>query len=283
MSIATIRTMAFVAVSAFACLTAATSPPAQAQTTGSRLDAIVKAKKIRVGMAPFAPFVYKDPKTNKLEGFEVEAAQLLAKDLGVELEIIEASWATIFAGLHTDKFDIVMSGSKRTLQRALAVSFSDAYVSLIQVAMVRKKDNIKSWADIDKKGANIASQLGGAGYLMLSKDYPQFVKNATLTPYRDAALCGDAVISGQAIAWFDDVVNLGTYMKNHPDAGLEFIEAPFPAHGEGNGYAIRRGDPDFLNWINIFVAKNINNGTYARLAEKYGLPPNILVKGWANR
>src|SRR5262245_16214251 len=146
MSVARVTTMALAVIAGFACAIAATSPSVEAQTTGSRIDAIVKAKKIRVGMAPFAPFVYKDPKTNQLEGFEVEAALLFAKDLGVESEIIESSWATIFAGLHTDKFDIVMSGSKRTLQRALALSFSDAYVSLAQVAMVRKKDNIKSWA-----------------------------------------------------------------------------------------------------------------------------------------
>lgn len=256
---------------------------AEAQVAGSRLDAVVKAKKIRVGMAEFAPFVTKDPKTNQLEGFEVDVARTLAKELGVDMELVEATWPTLFAGLHANKYDIVMSGSKRTLRRALAVAFSDPYVSLTEVAMVRKRDNIRSWADLDKKGATIASVLGGAAHLALTQDRPDVIKNATVTPFKELALCGNAVIAGQATAWVEDVINISMFIKQHPEAGLQIIEVPFASHGEGNGYAIAKGDPDFLNWLNIFVAKMQNTGAYAKLAEKWGLPSTILVKGWGQR
>jgi len=252
----------------------------------SRLDAIVKAKKLRVGMAPNSVFVFKDPKTNQLEGFEVDAVRLLAKDLGVELELVEATWATLFAGLQADKYDMVASGSRRTLQRSLAVAFTNPYVSLTELAMVRRRDNIKTWADVDKKGATLCSVLGGATHLSLiriKKEEPDVIKNASIAPLKEIALCGDAVASGQATAWLEEIVSITLYIKQHPEAGLQTLELPFASHGEGNGYAIAKGDQDFLNFLNIFITKMQNSGTYAKLAEKHGLPPAVLVKGWGQR
>lgn len=263
-------------------LAAAAPRVADGQERGSRLDAIVKAKKVRVGVAQFAPFVYKNPKTNELEGFEIDSARALAKELGVELELVEASWPTLFAGLQTGKYDIVMSGSKRTLQRALTVAFTEPYVSLTEYVMVRRRDNVKSWGDIDRRGNTIASVLGGAAHLAI-QNRPEAVKNATITPFKDLTLCGNAVLSGQATAWVEDVVSISTFIKEHPDAGLQMLEVPFASHGEGNGYAVARGDLDLLNWLNIFVTKMKNTGAYVKLAEKHGLPPSILVPGWGQR
>jgi ABC-type amino acid transport substrate-binding protein len=70
------------------------------------------------------------------------------------------------------------------------------------------------------------------------------------------------------------------FAKEHPSAGLKLLAVPFATHGEGNGYAIAKGDFDFLNWLNIFITKMKNTGEYKRLAAKYGLPETILVKGW---
>jgi ABC-type amino acid transport substrate-binding protein len=153
-------------------------------------------------------------------------------------------------------------------------------MSLKEFAMVRKRDNIQSWTSLDKKGATICAVLGGAAYLEL-KDR---IKQASILPLKDLALCGNAVVSGQATAWIEDQVNLSTFMGEHREAGLEMVDiVPFASYGEGNGYAIAKGDLDFLNWINIFVTKMQNDGTYVTLAKKYGLPTSILVKGWGQR
>jgi ABC-type amino acid transport substrate-binding protein len=248
--------------------------------SGGKLEQIQKAGKVRVGMAPFAPFVSKNPNTNVLEGLEVEVAENLAKELNVKLELVEATWPTLFAGLHADKYEIVMSGSKRTLQRALAVNFTEAYVSLTEHALVRAKDNINSWADLDREGATLCSVMGGAAHLGLTQDHPDAVKKARVVPLKELSLCGQAVLSGQATAWIEDVVSTSMFAKEHASAGFKVFSVPFATHGEGNGYAIAKGDLDFLNWLNIFITKMKNTGEYKRLAGKYGLPETILVKGW---
>ena len=272
----------YVAFLAMAALLAATAFSAEAQST-SRLEKVTKAGTVRVGMAPFAPFVSKNPSTNQLEGLEVEMANKLAKELNVKLEIVEATWATLFAGLHADKYDVVMSSSKRTLQRALAVNFTDPYVSLTEHALVRTKDNINTWADLDKDGATLCSVMGGAAHLGLTRDHPEFIKKAKVVPLKELALCGQAVLSGQSTAWIEDVVSTSMFAKEHASTGLKIFAAPFGTHGEGNGYAVAKGDIDWLNWLNIFVAKMQNTGEYRRLAAKYGLPESILVKGWGEK
>ena len=253
-----------------------------AQDSGGKLEQIQKAGKVRVGMAQFSPFVSKNPSTNKLEGLEVEMAARLAKELDVKLEIVEGTWATLFAGLHANKYDVVMSGSKRTLQRAMAVNFTEPYVSLTEHALVRKSDNIKAWADLDKDGAVICSVLGGAAHLALTRDHADSIKRAKVLPLKELTLCGQSVIGGQATAWIEDVVSTSMFAKAHAEAGLTIISVPFATHGEGNGYAVAKGDIEFLNWLNLFVTKMKNTGVYKRLAAKYGLPETILVRGWGD-
>jgi ABC-type amino acid transport substrate-binding protein len=273
----------YVGILTLAILAAATfiqtTGVAQAQASG-KLELIQKAGKVRVGMAPYAPFVSKNPNTNALEGLEVEVAEKLAKELNVKVELVEATWPTLFAGLHADKYEIVMSGTKRTLQRALAVNFTEPYVSLTEHALVRTSDNINSWADLDKEGGTLCSVMGGAAHLGLTQDHPDAVKKAKIVPLKELSLCGQALLSGQATAWIEDVVSTSMFAKEHASAGLKLFAVPFATQGEGNGYAIAKGDLDFLNWLNIFITKMKNTGEYKRLAAKYGLPETILVKGW---
>jgi polar amino acid transport system substrate-binding protein len=262
-----------------AFLVAATATLANAQSTPSALERIEQTKTLRVGMAEFAPFVVKDTKTGQLQGFEVDVANQLVADLGVKLELVEAAWPTIIAGLQADKYDVVMSGMKRTLQRAESVSFSEPYVSLIEKAMVREDSGINSWADIDKAGNRVASVLGGASYLKIDAAKGSYLKAAELTPYKDLTLCGSAVIGKQATAWVEDGINIATFEAAHPEVKFKTVAVPFAAHGEGNGYAVRHGQDDLLNVLNIFITRMKNDGSYDQLAQKWGLPRDILVPG----
>lgn len=259
----------------------ALGPVAHAQD--SQLEEITDRGTVRVGVAEFRPFVFKNTETGELEGLEIEVANRLAEALDVELKLVEATWDTIFAGLHTGKYDVVMSGSKRTLQRALAVSFTEPYVSLTEFALVRADSGIESWSDIDQEGNKVCSVLGGAAHLTITEQRPGVIQNADVRPFKDLSLCGNAVAQGQVTAWVEDVASITTFQRNKPDMDFMTIELPFATHGVGNGYAVAKGNQEFLNWLNIFIQKMKNNGTYTELVEKYKLPKGILVKGWGQK
>ena len=74
-----------------------------------QLDTITAAKKIRVAIdLAVPPYGLKDEKLNAT-GSDVETARLLAKSLGLELEIVPTTGANRIPFLQTDKADIVIS------------------------------------------------------------------------------------------------------------------------------------------------------------------------------
>jgi polar amino acid transport system substrate-binding protein len=253
---------------------------ASAQTPNTTLQRIIQEKLLRVGVAQFKPFVFKDLGTEKLKGFEIDAAHRFAGDLGVELQIIEASWQTLIAGLQSGQYDVVMSSTKRTIQRALAVNFTDPYISLTDYAVVRDGSGFNSWADLDKAGVRLTSVQGGAAHLKLVDMETKYVKAATVAPMKELNLAGLALMTGQADAWVDDIVSISTFTAANAGQKFKMVPVPFTGHGEGNGAAVRKGEYDLINILNIFIEKQKNYGFYRELAKTYGLPETVLVRSF---
>lgn len=85
---------------------------------GSRLDRILKKGVIRVGTTgDYKPFTYFNPKTKEYEGYDIEAAKLMAADLGVKITFVKTTWPTLMEDLHKNKFDIAVGGISRNTDR----------------------------------------------------------------------------------------------------------------------------------------------------------------------
>eukprot|EP01036_Dinobryon_divergens_P058005 gene58005-77405_t len=130
--------------------------PAQSfAQTKSRLAQILERGTLRVGTTgDFNPMSVKDPATNSYKGFDIEAMEQLAKDMGVKVEFVPTEWATLIAGLTSDRYDIFAGGSSLTMARAKTVAFTVPYVEAGTVPLVLKTNaaKIKTWADLNKKG-----------------------------------------------------------------------------------------------------------------------------------
>ncbi|MFC5312751.1 transporter substrate-binding domain-containing protein, partial [Azospirillum rugosum] len=74
---------------------------------------------MRVGWAPWYPYAFKDPQTNKISGLTVDLIQDMAQWLKVDVQWVEDSWGTMIAGLQANKFDMLMPMAV-TLPRAQA-------------------------------------------------------------------------------------------------------------------------------------------------------------------
>ena len=73
----------------------------------SVLDQITHRGVLRVGYVPGRlPFTFKNEQ-GELVGFDVEILNLLATEMGVELEFIPVTWDTLFAQVNSDQVDIV--------------------------------------------------------------------------------------------------------------------------------------------------------------------------------
>src|SRR5579871_1422639 len=97
------------------------------------LDDIKQAKKIRIAIdLGLAPYGMTDDKMQPT-GSDVETAKLLAKDLGLEFELVPTTGATRIPSLQSGKADLVISTLSVTPERAKVIDFSQAYATLSTV------------------------------------------------------------------------------------------------------------------------------------------------------
>ena len=213
----------------------------------STLNQILQKGELRVGMEPgYMPFEMKDKK-GRIIGYDVDMAKKMAKKMGVKLKLVSTAWDGLIAGLLTNKFDIIMSGMTITQQRNLKINFADSYIVVGQTVMMQKKlaGKVKSAKDLDKSEYTIATQLGTTGEMAARK----FFKNAKIETYETEA--ANAVLSGNADAIMHDQPYNILFMANKGKNTLLHLDTPLSY--EPLGWAIRKGDPDFLNWLNNFL------------------------------
>src|SRR5687767_8175308 len=117
------RTFLTLATGAAAALATGPAASALAQRP-TALDRIEKDKVLRVGWAVWHPYVFRDPKTNQIQGVSFDMLQDLAKAFNARLEWVEDSWATLPAGVQASKFEIT-NLMAITPPRAQVVDFSD--------------------------------------------------------------------------------------------------------------------------------------------------------------
>jgi ABC-type amino acid transport substrate-binding protein len=98
-----------------------------------------EAPPLRVGMAPnYPPLAYK--KHGKLKGMEVDFAERLGPALNRKVKIIETEWEELGPALEAKKIDMVMSGTSITEERKEKFNFTEPYLTVGQMVIVRKSD-----------------------------------------------------------------------------------------------------------------------------------------------
>lgn len=249
---------------------AATAAPAAegGATSGiweqSTLNKILKNKVLRVGLeAGYMPFELKS-KSGDIVGFDVEIAKMMAEDMGVKLELVNTAWDGIIPALLTDKFDIIMSGMTITPQRNLQVNFCDPYIVVGQTIFIRKdlEGKVKSYKDLDDPKYNIATKLG------VTADYAskKYMGKANIKLYETEQEGAMEVLNGKADAFVYDLpYNAIFYAQNKEK--LTFLDQPFTY--EPLAWAVRKGDPDFVNFLNNYLAQIKGDGRYQAAYDKW--------------
>ena len=247
---------------------------AEAQAKESHLVRVTKAQKLRVCIWPeYYAISHKNPTTGRLEGIDIDVAQALGKELGAEVQFVEASFGACVADLQTDKCDIGMFGLGATLSRAKAVEFSEPYI-VTSIYGVTRKDHpkLKKWADLDQDGLVVAVTLGSYVEVFM-KGYLKKAKVLSVQP--------PATREGEVATQRADIL-----MTDYPIAKkLEalhdwaLIVAPTePLAVTPYAYAVAPGDQMWLNFINLFVQTIKRDGRLLDYAKKNGLEPVVYLK-----
>jgi polar amino acid transport system substrate-binding protein len=231
----------------------------------STLEEILSRGTLRVGLeAGYLPFEMADKK-GQFIGFDVDMAKEMAKAMGVKLEIVNTAWDGIIPALVTKKFDIIMSGMTITQERNLKINFCDPYIIVGQTILLNKKHEgtVKSYKDLNDPKYTITSKLGTTGEQAIKRMIP----NATYKSFEVESEAALEVLSGKADATVYDLPFCVVFMAQQGTDKLVFLDEPFTY--EPLAWSVRKGDPDFLNWLNNFLRQVKNDGRYDKIYDKW--------------
>jgi polar amino acid transport system substrate-binding protein len=231
----------------------------------STLESILKRGELRVGFeSGYVPFEMTDKKGNFI-GFDMDYGRRLAKDMGVKFVPINTAWDGIIPALMTDKFDIIMGGMTITQERNLKINFVDPYIIVGQTILLNKKleDTVKDYRDLNDPKYIVTSRLGTTGEQAIKR----YIPKATYKAFESEAEAGLEVINGKADALVYDLPFCGFLYGSQGQGKTVFLDKPFTF--EPLAWAINKGDPDFLNFLNNFLRQTRGDGFYDQLFKKW--------------
>ncbi len=229
------------------------------------LAEIQKRGVLRVGMEPgYMPFELTNKKGDII-GFDVDMAKRMAKAMGVKLELVSTAWDGIIPALLTDKFDIIMSGMTLTQERNLTVNFASPYILIGQSILVKKElaDSVKSYKDLNDPKFTVASKLGTTG----EQATKRMIGNAKYISYETEQEGVMELVNGKIDAFIYDLPFNAIAVGQKGAGKIVHLDEPFTK--EPLAWAIKRGDADFLNWLNNFMAQVKYDGVYDKIYKKW--------------
>lgn len=236
------------------------------------LPEIKASGKLRVGVdlgAPFYGFV--DDKMQPT-GSDVDAARQLAKDLGLQLEIVNTTNSARIPNLLSNKVDLIISSLSITPERQKAVDFSIPY-GAIQAAVGAPK-SVKITGIEDLAGKTVAVTRGGPQDKIVSERAPQ----AKVVRFDDEAASITAAATGQADIVAITPPIIAAIAKRNPQREFEtkFILQSFQL-----GMAMRKNQPQLMAAVNDWIKTNLANGKLNEIHMKYaGVPvPKEIIDG----
>ncbi|HXU71465.1 MAG TPA: transporter substrate-binding domain-containing protein [Polyangia bacterium] len=263
----------------------ATTPPT-AGTLGPSLPAIAHRGVLRVGMFPgLAPFVAAGADADELArlahvttppahatdgravaGFDVDLAAAAAHALGVKLEIVLVErFDDLLPGLVDGRYDVVMSGLTRTLDRARTVAFSDPYFASGLEVLVPQSTTYATLPALAAAHARVAVRAGTTA---------ESFARATLAGASVVALPTDAAVLGAIdrgevdAAVIDYVTSRDAEVRGRLHAPLQALEdRRFTV--EHFAFAVRQGDADWLAWLDLMLREAKASGAFHALAARY--------------
>ncbi|WP_027359415.1 transporter substrate-binding domain-containing protein [Desulforegula conservatrix] len=231
----------------------------------STLEDIIKRGELRVGFeAGYIPFEMTDKKGGFV-GFDIDIAKEMAKALKVKFVPVNTAWDGIIPALVTQKFDIIMSGMTVTQERNIQINFADPYIVVGQTILLSKKHEgkVKSYKDLNDPKYTVVSKLGTTGEQATKREIPK----CTYKSFETEAEALLEVVNGKADAYVYDKPNCVVALAEQGSDKLVFLDQPFTY--EPLAWGVRKGDPDFMNWLNNFLRQIQNDGTYERINNKW--------------
>jgi polar amino acid transport system substrate-binding protein len=244
---------------------ASTAAPSESETqTGGAnniLDKIVASGTIKIAVPEDTPLFGSLAADGSYEGYDIDIANMIAKDMGVTAELVPVSSANRIPYLTSGKVDLVISSMGIKPERALVINFSNPYAPFfwaVYGSADKKVTNVEE-AKAYKVGATLGT-LEEIAFTDAAGDNVEIMRFDDQATTVQAFVTGqvDLIVTGNAIA--------AQIMKDHPEMNVEskFILQQSPCH-----IGVRRGDESLLSFVNAFIYSHTLNNDLDKLSSKW--------------
>lgn len=231
---------------------------------GSTKDGV--PKDLRVGISPnYPPLAYKDD--GKLVGVEPDFADHLAKDLGVKVTLVETTFAELIPGLLANRYDVIMSGFSVTPAREQQVSFTQPYIVVGQMAVVRTADydRLRDPKNMNQPATRVGVVAGTTGEAYARAE----LSKASIKSFPRVDDAVKALRLGQVDAFIHDAPAIWD-VRGRPlfsDDQLKGIYTPLTK--EPLAWAVRKDDTALLQRLDATLATWKTNGTIEHVLDHW--------------
>jgi polar amino acid transport system substrate-binding protein len=252
----------------FGFLGALISITAFAAPADDGLSKILERKTIRVAVPNDYPpygFVGSDmmPK-----GIDIDMANIIAKKLGVKLELVPVTAPNRVAYLQSGKADLTISSLGKTAEREKVIDYSIAYTPFYDAIYGRKDVKASTFAELN--GKTISVTRGS----MQDEELQRLAPGAIVQRYEDNNATLSAFLSGQTQMFATGTSVAGAVMQKNPNISMDLkvILANAPCY-----VAVPKGDTQLLNQVNKIIREAKKDGVLDQMAQKWlGTPAGDL-------
>ena len=205
------------------------------------------------------------------EGFDIDIAKAIAKELfGNEeaVQFVPVTSGDRIAFLTSKKIDVVVATFTITEERKREVDFSSPYFITGQLILVRGDSKITKYQDL--AGKKVATVRGSTGDIAIK----ELVPTAERVKFEGNFEALQALKEHRIEAFVQDFVLLYDLLRKNPGLKMANLQPFRPAR---YGLAVRKGDKEWLDFINSTLVKMKESGEYEKLLKKwFGLEAEAL-------
>jgi glutamate transport system substrate-binding protein len=215
---------------------------------------------IRIGVKyDVPPFGFLNPQTDEVEGFDVDMGRIVAEELGVEPEFVEAISDNRIPFLQQGEVDLILSTMTINQERDLEIEFSEPYYIAHGRILVPGDSDIKGVEDL--AGKRVCTALGSTYEETIREQAPdaelrlvdtyseclELLQNGAI----DAESTDDVILTGQIIQ--DDTLKM---------VGDELTTEPY-------GAGIKEGDKEFQKFVSDTLEAAQEDGRWEDLYQEW--------------
>lgn len=244
-------------------------------------DSVKADGKLTIGTNPsYAPAEFLDTDGKTQIGYDMDLAHALGNIFGLKTEVVSSNFDTIIPAIGS-KYDLGIAAFTITKERMESVDFVSYFTSGMAYAVAKGNPN-----KVDENnlcGLKVAVETGTVEEEAINETAKQCKadgkKDIAIQSSKQQTDATTAVVTGKADVFFADSPVVG-YAIAQTGGQLEQLGKDFDS--VPNAIAIKKGDSATTEAVQKAMQKLMDDGTYGKILEHWGVESGALTKAEIN-